>query len=68
MSYPIRLAFTSYLRYLEELGLETSEDILDGVLESIMLRGKASDFFGGLRYNKISYAPGALKVLIKLYL
>ena len=40
LSYLIKLAFASYLRHLEELGLETCDDILDGVLETILLRAE----------------------------
>ena len=32
-----RIVVLSYLRHLEELGLKTSDDILDGVLEAILL-------------------------------
>ena len=39
----------SYLRHFEELGLETSVDILDGVIEAVLIRGKASATLRHLR-------------------
>ena len=43
----------SYLIHLEKLGLETSEDFFDIVLEDILLKGNASNSLGNLRQTKI---------------
>ena len=48
LSDTIVLACMSYLRHLEELGIETTEYILYGVLEDILLRVKDSTSLGSL--------------------
>ena len=41
------ISFLSYLRHLEELGLEISEDVLDGVIKAILLRRGCCRLLGG---------------------
>ena len=52
LSDPIGLAYTSYQRNLEAFGLITSEDILDGVLESILLRGGGYHLLGASKVDQ----------------
>ena len=46
LSDPTGIAFTSYLRHLEELGLINSDDIFDGALDDILLRVEGWSLFG----------------------
>ena len=48
-----RVHVLSYLRQLEELGLMTSDDISDGVIEGTLLGGEASASLGRLRQTNV---------------